>query len=278
MNPFEITTAPTINHEERRKRIGASEVPAIMGTCDFNNAYGLWELKTGKKDPFLGNWATRRGNDLEPVVRELYERKYDVEAYPVFKQLDAWPTLTASLDGFTGSTVVEIKVPSKEKHQLAINGIVPTTYRDQVQAQMLCAGVNIAHYVSYSTDDDQIAVVEVMADKVRQAEILKACKAFWAMVESNTPPDGGEVEQPELETIFWSIDQVREKIKDLENEEKTYVEKIKQMMKADKIKCGKFKAYWSTRKGNVKYADIPELKGLDLEKYRGPDTRVFTVK
>ena len=278
MNPFETTTTPTINHEERRKRIGASEVPAIMGTCDFNNAVGLWELKTGKKDPFLGNWATRRGNELEPVVRELYERKYDVEAYPIVKPYEPWPTLTASLDGFTGSTVVEIKVPSKEKHQLAINGIVPTTYRDQVQVQMLCAGVNIAHYVSYSPDDDDIAVVEVMADRKRQEEILAACKAFWTLVETNTPPEGIEVEQPELEDLFVSLMQTRDKIKDLEKEEKLYADKIKELMKSDKIKCGKFKAYWSTRKGNVKYADIPELKGVDLDKYRGSDTRVFTVK
>lgn len=276
MNPFNVDDRADF-HKGRNERIGASEVPAIMGTCDFNTAQSVWEIKTGKKDPFVGNWATRRGHDLEPIAREHYEQKYLVKAPALFVKYSEWETLTATLDGFTGECVVEIKAPSKQKHQMAIDGIVPSTYRDQVQAQMLCAGVDIAHYVSFDPDDG-IAVVEVKADKARQEEIVKACKAFWELVLSDTPPDGGEIEQPELEDLFSSIIKTRNEIKMLEKEEKSYIEKIKSLMKSDKVKCGNFKAQWTVRKGNVVYKDIPELKGVDLEKYRGPDTNVFTVK
>lgn len=262
----------------RNERIGASEVPAIMGTCDFGSAMSVWEIKTGRKDPFVGNWATQRGHDLEPLVREIYEREFNVKASPKFVQYETWPTLTATLDGFTGQQVVEIKVPSAKKHEMALNGLVPTTYRDQIQAQMLCAGVDEAHYVSYDPIKEQIAVVLVKADKNRQDEILSMCKTFWELVQNNVPPVSVEVEQPELEVLFVMLKKTREQMKALESEEKTYIDKIKSLMISDKVKCGDFKAYWTTRKGSVKYADIPELKGVDLEQYRGPDTRVFTVK
>lgn len=258
-------------------RIGASDVPAIMGTCDFNNAQSVWEVKTGLKEPFKGNWATQRGHDLEPIARELYEEKFNVKAPATFVKNKDWEILTSSLDGWTGERVVEFKAPSKSKHQMAIDGIVPTTYRDQLQTQMLCAGVDVAHYVSFDPDDG-IAVVEVIADKERQKLILSTCMAFWDLVLTKTPPNGGEIEQPELEVVFLALKQTREKLKQLENEEKTYLDKIKESMRAERIKCGEFTAQWSTRKGNVNYKDIPELKNVDLEKYRGKETRVFTAK
>lgn len=258
-------------------RIGASDVPAIMGTCDFNNAQSVWEVKTGLKEPFKGNWATQRGHDLEPIARELYEEQFNVKAPATFVKYKDWEILTASLDGWTGERVVEFKAPSKLKHQMAIVGIVPPTYRDQLQTQMLCAGVDIAHYVSFYPDDG-ISVVEVTADKERQKQILLTCKAFWDLVLTKTPPNGGFVEQPELEIVFMALKQTREKLKQLEAEEKSYIDKIKESMKSDRIKCGDFTAQWNTRKGSIDYDKIEILKTIDLEQYRKKETRVFTVK
>jgi hypothetical protein len=37
-------------------------------------------------------------------------------------------------------------------------------------------------------------------------------------------------------------------------------------------------AYKSERKGNVNYKKVPELKGVNLDEYRGESITVWTVK
>jgi putative phage-type endonuclease len=269
-------------HEFRSKHIGASEVPAIMGTSDFQSIYQLWLVKTGLAPKFEGNWATRRGQEYEPIIREAYIQKTGFTVVDKVLEYPDWPILSASLDGWVDSEslVVEIKFPSKAKHQQALLGIVPETYRDQLQTQMLVSGADHADYVSYSAeenDDFKLAIVRVKADKTRQTEILNAAQIFWGHVTSNTPPID-IAEQPELYGDIIERQSIKEQIKALEAKEEALADKIKLAMRANTVVCDKFKITWSERKGSVEYAKIPELKGLDLEKYRKAPTKVFTIK
>lgn len=269
-------------HEWRSKHIGASEIPAIMGTCDFKGIYQLWLEKTGQVEKFKGNWATRRGHEYEPIAREEYSQITGNKVEDKVLEYEAWPILSASLDGFVAesSTVVEIKTPSKAKHQLALSGSIPDTYKDQIQAQLLVAGVSRADYVSYApgeADGVRVAIVKVEADPERQAAILERAKFFWQCVETNTPPVD-IVEQPELKATMEKYRDITNSIDTLEKQLEDLREEIKKQIKADKVTCEGWTISWGTRKGNVDYAKIPELKEVDLNKYRKPDSRVFTIK
>lgn len=268
-------------HEFRSRHIGASEVPAIMGTCDFKTAYQLWLDKTGiyKKD--VDNFATQRGKMYEPIILEEYERKIGVKTVQKVLEYPEWPVLSASLDGWReDNVVVEVKCPSKAKHQLALAGYVPETYKDQIQAQLLVSGASYADYVSYDPNEPEetrMAIVQVSNDFQRQTQILEKAKEFWALVLAKIPPQG-TVEQIELYDDLIEISSIKSEIAKLEKKKKELEDKIKSSMKANHVICEQFSITWTERKGAIDYESIPELIGVDLEKYRKPATKVFSIK
>jgi len=268
-------------HEFRSRHIGASEVPAIMGTCDFKSAYQLWLDKTGiyKKD--VDNFATQRGKMYEPIILEEYERKVGVKTVQKVLEYPEWPVLSASLDGWReDNVVVEVKCPSKAKHQLALAGYVPETYKDQIQAQLLVSGASYADYVSYDPNEPEetrMAIVQVSNDINRQTQILEKAKEFWALVLAKIPPQG-TVEQIELYDDLIEISSIKSEIAKLEKKKKELEDKIKSLMKANHVICEQFSVTWTERKGAIDYESIPELLGVDLEKYRKPATKVFSIK
>lgn len=268
-------------HEFRSNHIGASEVPAIMGTCDFRSAYQVWLDKTGifKKD--VDNFATQRGRYYEPIILEEYSKKIGVKTIPKVMEYKEWNILSASLDGWReDGVIVECKCPSKAKHQLALAGYVPETYKDQIQAQLLVSGASYADYVSFDPNEPEetrLAIVQVSHNPERQALILEKCKEFWSFVLSKTPPHG-TAEQPELYNDLVELDSIRAEMTKLDKKRKELEDKIKSSMKANHVICENFAVTWTERKGVIDYSAIPELQGVDLERYRKPPTKVFTIK
>lgn len=61
--------------ELRKKYIGSSDAPAILGVDPHRSAYDVWLEKTGQADGFEGNADTDRGNLLEPVLLAWAENK-----------------------------------------------------------------------------------------------------------------------------------------------------------------------------------------------------------
>lgn len=269
-------------HEFRKRHIGASEVPALMGTCDFKNKFQLWLDKTGIFSKEVNNFATNRGKMYEPIILEEFTKRTGLKTVDKVLEYPEFTTLSASLDGWIEESkiVVEVKCPSRAKHQMALCGEVPTTYRDQLQAQLLVAGANSAFYVSYAPDEPELtrlAIVHVHADKERQSQILDEAKKFWTLVESKTPPEGSSV-QPELHKDLILIDQLKNQISVLEGQKEEMEKELKSKMKANKVICEEFTLSWSERKGTVDYSKIPELKLIDLEQYRKPSSKVFSFR
>ena len=170
---------------DRMRGIGASDVPGIMGTCDFKTPDDVLASKLNPPS-FIGNWATKRGHTLEPIAVDLFTRSRGEISTKVRSTYPRWPVLVASLDGWLPSGhVIEAKAPAAWKHTLALCGLVPETYVDQVQVQILIKAAKSAFYVSFHDEmhpDLQLGVVEVMPDRKRQAEILIECRKFWRRV------------------------------------------------------------------------------------------------
>lgn len=173
--------------KRRSKRIGASEVPAILGLDDWRDAHDVFKGKT-EGETFTGNFATERGKQLEPVIRAKMEEAHGYLLSTPVLDYAPWPVLSCSLDGMSpdGKLIYEMKAPALWKHTGALCGIVPDTYQDQVQTQLLITGAELCYYCSFHDGEPEgfdLAVVEIYPDKERQEFILKRCQEFWKVVE-----------------------------------------------------------------------------------------------
>lgn len=60
----------SLDHEARKKTLGASEIAAILGLNEWMSPLDVWQVKTGRKPPFGGNEHTRRGQRQERQILE----------------------------------------------------------------------------------------------------------------------------------------------------------------------------------------------------------------
>lgn len=174
----------------RQKGIGASVAAAVLNECKFKTAYQLFQELTNRKPAFDGNSATERGTELEPAARAAYEIDNDfVDAPAVCIVHPEYDFIKASLDGWIADakTIVEIKCPSKDSHEMAMKGEVPRHYWIQMQHQLMCAPeAEVGHYWSFR--DSKGVKVLVYPDLAFQKQLLESELAFWELVQSDTPP------------------------------------------------------------------------------------------
>lgn len=199
------------NREEwekgRIKRIGASEVAAVLGLSPFMSNVDLWKLKTGRtaaKD-ISGNAFVEFGTKAEAYLRGLYTLdypQYRMEHHPfdVLYQ-DDFPCLGVTLDGelteiATGRQGIwEAKTAevTKKTQWAEWQGKVKQAYFIQVLSQLLATGWDFAnlyaklrglsgdsqlrHYEFERTDYE--SDIEYVRDKVDR---------FWYSVEKDKQP------------------------------------------------------------------------------------------
>ena len=262
--------------EERKKYIGSSDTPIILGLSPFKTALELYEEKIGKREPAPQNYATAKGHAMENVVRQKCEFRFGRKFEPrVFTE----GFLIASLDGYSPDLLLEIKNPGREAHDAAKAGEIPRHYYAQVQHQMYCAGVFKAAYASYFEDD--LVVVEVDYDREFMVDALKHLEFFKACVDNRTPPeptaeDRVEVDDQGLLALAENYVALSKEAQSIEKRKKAISAAIKTMLKHPKVKVGDYHVSLTKRKGNVDYKAVPELKGVDLEPYRGDDVEYLT--
>lgn len=172
----------------RQAGIGASDAPIILGVSPFKTAHELWQEKTGRKPPFAGNWATRRGIRMEPLARTHYEAVTGLTVQPHCRQHPDLLWMRASLDGITfdGDIILEIKCPGKKDHASALEDRVPEKYWPQIQHQLAVTGARVCHYWSF--DGKKGALVAVSPDRAYIEELVERERAFWDCVLEDREP------------------------------------------------------------------------------------------
>lgn len=177
--------------EWRKKGIGASEVAPLMGILRYSTPYSVWAEKVGLSTGFAGNFATQRGTEMESKARTLYELIEMEDLPPALAVHPKWDFCRVSLDGYSKelSRILEIKVPGKEAHSIAMSGQVPEWYIPQVQYQLAVTGANELHYFSLGPDDTH-AIVKVAPDLELQASIILKVQDFWEnfVLTKTSPP------------------------------------------------------------------------------------------
>lgn len=266
--------------------LGSSDAPVVMGVSPWKTPLQLYLEKIGEVKAFDGNFATERGQRLEPVARAQFELLMDAEFPPMLAVHAEHEFIRASLDGFNIAlgAILEIKCPGKDDHDKALSGVVPEKYVWQLEHQLLVTGAKKAYY--YSFDGESGAVVEVLPNFERQKELVKALTEFWDRVKSKTPPkesdrDYIELIDPVLRDLFLEYKRIKKMSDDLE----PVLDKIKGEI-VNKLKHephGRYtvdgvKFVKSVRPGAVDYVKMAKEAGLDPEQYRKASVNVYTIR
>lgn len=249
----------------------ASRTPIVLGLSPFSKIEDLAkELKYGIK-PFY-NKAMQRGNELEPMVRELANKHFnDVFEPAVGVNAD----FLASLDGinFDGDTIIEIKV-SEHTYNDVKNGRIPEHYKAQMLHQLFVFEAKKAYLVAYSEKEDAIAVSEaVLDDPLWFWGMLTAWDNFDEFMKDYEYEAPEEVEHidTEWEIVALKLREINDRKKELEAEEKEYKETLISMANGIKSK-GFGVTVFPTRKKTVDYKKLIAENKLDVKPYEKEST------
>lgn len=258
----------------RKNYIGASDAPVIMNGLHFQKTpYKLWQEKLGLSGPQYDNSAMRYGRETEEIARQSYEKYTGEIMTPRMVFHPKKNFMMATLDGlnFNGDVAVEIKCPGIHDHRTAQEGKVPSKYYPQLQHQLACININQLHYFSFR--DGEGVLVEVQRDDAYIESLYQKEGSFWEKVLNLSAPDLTERDYEEKDTPEW------ERIARRWAKRQTILKSLESEDKEDRVLLIKLAGNSNAtghgirvskivRKGNVNYKSIPELKGVDLDKYR----------
>lgn len=269
--------------ELRKKCITASDIAVIMGISDYKTPYQLWQEKVGLRDPEVENDAMRRGKSLEPVALQAYYELTGLDKRPAVVVHTYYPLFMASLDGISPDFqhILEIKCMGKSNHEEAMKGIVKPLYMYQMQWQMFITGLYVCHYFAFSEESHNLTTVFRDQDLIDQ--MIPAAEQFLKYIDTLTPPpltDRDYVDRsddPYLEELFNAYQFSNSQLKELEKQCASYKDAIVKYCGDQSTLCNLGKITKVTTKGRVQYDNIPELEGVDLERYRGKEIVSYRI-
>jgi putative phage-type endonuclease len=284
--PKEVAvTALETWHGKRQKGIGSSDVASILGISPFTSIKELWKKKTGRGADFKGNWATERGQRLEPIAREKYEKLVGDKYPPEFIYSKDNPVFLANFDGINHDLkiAIEIKCPGQKAHQMALLGEIPDYYYCQCQWLLMVCEYNSLFYISWDGESEDMAIIHVQADKEYQMKMKVAAAAFWSLVEQDIEPGDpvkeGEqkLEDEELIRLLTQYSAAKAHRDIFEKEVDSYLEKIQAYATSKLTLCGGFKMEWVERRGVIDYTKVPQLKDVNLEQFRKNSSKYLKI-
>ncbi|MCX7167745.1 MAG: YqaJ viral recombinase family protein [Rhodocyclales bacterium] len=270
----------------RRTMRNASETPAVLGISPWVTPYQLWLIKTGRSTQAVTQ-AMTHGTQLEPQARASYEAQTGHVMNPLVMQDGLY---SASLDGITlaGDLIVEVKCPFRGRQSKlwreAREGAVPAYYAAQIQHQMMVSGASEAHLWVYVGNEGLLLTLH--RDEPAMEAIRGAWDTFSQYLDGEAPPPLADADSVQRDDPAWgdaaaafvaakrnadsadeALDAARQRLVDLaKNPRET----------GSGVSVVKL---WKT--GNVDYKKVPELRGVDLDRYRGKgreEVRVTVTK
>jgi putative phage-type endonuclease len=244
-----------------------------MGESPWKTPYELWREKLGLNEPKKNNTAMQRGIDLEGQARDQFIEEMGIIVKPAVFKLEGTP-FSCSLDGVSEDrkTIVEIKCPGKEDHDVALNGDIPRKYWAQLQHQMYVMDVQSAYYFSYTAYG--FAIVEVKRDDEYIEHMIEEHYKFWDCVTSLESPEltdrDFEDRAADLTWQFWVAqwEQLQKDKRQIDDREELIRKKMIELSGGRNCRGAGLRMTQFTRRGAVDYVRIPELQNVDLEKYR----------
>lgn len=265
----------------RRGGLGSSDAPVVVGDSRWMTPRTLWAIKTHRsEEPERDSPATRWGRRLEAAAR-VAETAEIMEPHCLSHDHLSW--MRASLDGlnFDASLVLEIKCPlSRRDHALALQGQVPRHYYAQLQHQLEVSHARELHYWSF--DGRRGALVRVMPDQGYIDRLVQAEVEFWRNVTENRWPEPRFKVQDLSSDPNWSdaarrYRQVRQRLDELSDQERELRNRLLVLSDSRRAVGAGVELIRTSRKGAVNYGAIPELEGVDLDRYRKEPVEVVKI-
>lgn len=179
-------------HDYRLCHIMATDASIIMEVNPFKSPDKLWEEKLGFCPPEIINKAMMRGNELEPIVRELFNESHNIPMNAAVCESDNYPWMAASLDGISpdGELIIEIKCPNQDTHNLALDGQIKPYYFCQMQHQLFCTQAKKCIYLSYrpESNNKKLIELEVYPHVEYIAMMIEKEKEFWHLLNTFQKP------------------------------------------------------------------------------------------
>ena len=267
----------------RRTVITATDASIIMGNNPWDTPYVCWQRKLGLVEEKTSNEAMERGKRLEPAARAQFIQDFGIEMVPMVVESTELDFLGASLDGISelGNNLLEIKCGGSKLHDMAARGEIPAYYRDQMQHQLLVTGAAKCFYYSY--DGTQGICIDVLPDPEFKAKFIPKAREFWRCVAFSEPPALQDADYRDMSAdASWkgladSYKNICEQIKYLEERKEGYRKGLLNLC-GDKNCLGDgIKVMKTIMRGRVDYEAIPEIQGVDLDKYRKGSTMTWKV-
>ncbi len=273
-------------HEHRRTMRNASETAAVLGISPWLTPYGLWLIKTGRSTKEV-TAPMAHGTKLEPEARAAYETATGETMQPQVMQDGPY---SASLDGINlaGDLIVEIKCPFRGKSSSlwreVVEGRIPDHYNAQIQHQLMVSGAATAHLWVYA--DGEGILLKVDRQEPMMATIRACWDEFQQYLDSDSPPPLTDADSAQRDDPAWvgaALAYLEAKRgADAADERLESARKALVGLSAHPRETGggvSVVRLWKA--GNVDYKRIPELRGVDLDRYRGQgrdEVRVTVVR
>lgn len=265
----------------RLQKIGASDAPIIIGISPWKTPFQLWLEKT-RQSISTQNQAMLRGKTLEETARRAFEKETGLIVFPRVAKSRDHEWMIASLDGvdLEEKVIVEIKCAGEADHAQAKQGKVPEKYYPQLQHQLAVTGLEKNYY--YSFDGNEGVIVEVARNSQYIEKLIVEEKKFMECVLTQSPPTLSAKDYCFRDDSDWNERaqkwlQKKQELESIEQEEKKLRDELIELANHQNTQGSGIRLTLSMRKGTIDYRSIPCLKELDLEKYRKPSSRVWSL-
>jgi putative phage-type endonuclease len=269
----------------RKTVITATDCAAIRGSSPWSTRYKAWQKKLGYIPEEESNDAMERGKRLEPVIRERFIKSYGMNMTPIIAESSEYSFLGASLDGMSDCKkyLLEVKTGGKKLYDMAKEGIVPPYYMDQVQQQLLVTAADKCFYMVGGEDETKDIVIEVYPHPQFAKEYIPVAREFWRCVAFNESPPLKDSDYKDMSDLpAWQVysseyQSICEQIKNLEQMKETARKNLLTVCCDQNCSGLGLKVMRQIVRGRVDYDTIPELQGIDVNKYRKESSTVWKI-
>lgn len=269
----------------RKTVITATDCPAILGSSPWLTAYKCWQRKLDLIPEQKSNDAMERGKRLEPLIRERFVKKFGLNMTPLVVESSEYSFLGASLDGLSdcGKYVLEIKTGGYKLYKMAQDSVVPRYYMDQIQHQLLVTGADKCFYVVGSEDEEKDTVIEVFPEPDFASNFLPVARSFLKCIAFRESPQLQDSDYKDMsDEPLWKgyakqYKEISEQIKNLEDIKENYRKELINLCGDQNCLGQGVRVIRTTIRGRVAYDEIPEIKGVDLDKYRKGLTTMWKI-
>lgn len=288
--------------EQRRKGIGGSDSPVILGVSPFKTVRELWDEKLGLVEDAPPTAAMERGTYLEPVAAQLYmdktgrkvKRVNDILRHKEHDWMLANIDRQIQSENGKGPGILEIKCPGLSVFSKCKREGLQDYYIVQLQHYLAVSDRSWGAFAVFNAERWELIHFDVDRDQELIDLIISHDRDFWQMVQEGRVPeetapvvDLPPVEPTELYTMdspAWkeAIERLREaqEIKKeamaLEDDAKATVQLIMEQAGVDVAEGAGARVYYRMQNGRKSFdktllkKDHPEIDLKNYEKTGSP--------